>query len=1005
MQKGIVYRQSPFETTGEDIEMMDDRILPELLRKLLYAEAEVYDLPSPEIHVASNIYIPDGGVDGRISWKGGPDGTRFLASRLSLFQLKSGKITPGRTAREVVRKDGSVKEMVRQGLEDGGVYNVLCAHRYTYKQISDRKNSILTALCGVGLTVDDSQVDFRDADQIADWVNHYPSVAVWVLERTRPGTIGPFRSWQHWAERAEHASSPWVEDGRLPELRDRARDCAGKPQQVLRVVGLSGIGKSRLVLEALAPKEEGEGGRVSDFVMYVSVSEASSEQIYSVVQNLVDSRLRAVVVVDDCEPDTHQILSGMVLRGGSLVSLITIDSEIPGGTLGPTTVEIKEAPETVTEGIIKGMLPGLRIENRDRLKRFSKGYPLMAIRIGEAWDRGAKIADVADREMTKKFVLGRHSEEPALFLKAAKLLAAFGMVGIAGDVERQLREVAGLGRNVSYEDMRVAVSRLIERGVVQRRGRYVVLQPRPIAMNLAESQWKEWPQERREQVLTGDIDTPLKINAARQLALLNTTEIAREVVEYVCRFRGPFDGNKSLGELGYGEILSSLAEVDSVAVAELINGCLGEIDDLTKVEGDLRRNLVWAAEKIAFVPDSFEEGADILLRLAVAENESVANNATGQFKGLFPVVAGGTAADGETRLRYLDGVIGTGDADKLRMAAMALGAGCATYNFMRVLGVESHGSRKALEFWHPETWGEWKEYIVSCVRRLAEIAKRKDEAGALARKDLGFNLRSMIGREGMIEEVESVVDAVVDSVGYWPEALASMSLSLAHDGDRVTPDMVERVRVVYDKLRPRSLEARLQAHVTDYEEDHHVKTEAEYNELMAARVEKARGLAKEMVEERETLLRCLPRLSCGSQSMAHVFGKGIAEFAESTLDWLKPVVEAVTKTPLDQRNYALMAGFIAGLNEKHPASVRAFKENVVQSRELASSYPLICGVIGITPSDIHLAIRALQDGLLNPIDLREWRYRLGGGTLSNADVTPLLNVLLDHSAGGLQGGR
>ena len=46
------------------------------------------------------------------------------------------------------------------------------------------------------------------------------------------------------------------------------------------------------------------------------------------------------------------------------------------------------------------------------------------------------------------------------------------------------------------------------------------------------------------------------------------------------------------------------------------------------IRGNIRRHLVWALEKIAFHPGSFDEGAHLLLRLALAENEEIGNNAT-----------------------------------------------------------------------------------------------------------------------------------------------------------------------------------------------------------------------------------------------------------------------------------------------------------------------------------------------------------------------------------------
>ncbi len=43
-----------------------------------------------------------------------------------------------------------------------------------------------------------------------------------------------------------------------------------------------------------------------------------------------------------------------------------------------------------------------------------------------------------------------------------------------------------------------------------------------------------------------------------------------------------------------------------------------------------RRDLVWTLEKLAWHSRTFETPADSLLKLAVAENETYANNATGR---------------------------------------------------------------------------------------------------------------------------------------------------------------------------------------------------------------------------------------------------------------------------------------------------------------------------------------------------------------------------------------
>ena len=62
---------------------------------------------------------------------------------------------------------------------------MLCTHSYAWKQISAREARIRRALRDAGMIIDDDQVEFRDADQIALWVNDHPSVATW-FERADP---------------------------------------------------------------------------------------------------------------------------------------------------------------------------------------------------------------------------------------------------------------------------------------------------------------------------------------------------------------------------------------------------------------------------------------------------------------------------------------------------------------------------------------------------------------------------------------------------------------------------------------------------------------------------------------------------------------------------------------------------------------------------------------------------------------------------------------------------
>ena len=220
---------------------------------------------------------------------------------------------------------------------------------------------------------------------------------------------------------------------------------------------------------------------------------------------------------------------------------------------------------------------------------------------------------------------------------------------------------------------------------------------------------------------------------------------------------------------------------------------------------------IWSGlwRRSLFDPDGFEEGADLLLRLAVAENEAYGNNATGQFVALFPVVLGNTAADGPARLLLLSDAARSKDPTQRKIVVDALLNGSSTDFFSRSVGGETHGSRPALRSWQP-TKDEALGYIEGCVDLLYKLAAGDDDAADAACAGLGRNLRSLASN-GFLDLVEAIVHRVGPARDSWPEALEALGDFLRHESSKVDPETVRRVRALTDQLAPRSLDARVRS--------------------------------------------------------------------------------------------------------------------------------------------------------------------------------------------------
>ena len=976
---------SPFQVSGEHVARFNQQLFPELLRRLLYAEAYASHLPADGIHVASNVTAPDGGEDGRIEWQGGVPRTRHLPGRLNQFQLKAGPIDPAQAAKDVLRR-GQVKAMVREALCDRGHYLMLCAHPYARKEIERRRRRILEAVRDAGVHVDDGQIAFWDADQIAAWVNQHPSVAIWVKESTQPGTVGPFRSWTHWASHPDHENSPWVPDERLSQLQTRLRKLA-KPRSVLRFVGLSGIGKSRLALEALRHTDGNPA--MSDIVMYADESKVASG-ICRAVETLADMGVRAIVVVNRCEPKTHRALAGEVDRASSRLSLLTIDDEIPATSLDETTIRVSDAPQAVVDAIIGRVAPNLPLDDRRRLVHFSKGFPRIAINVAKAWRSSLPIAHAEDDDLVDAFVLGRDPKDPELVLKSAMLLAVLDRVAVGEDYG-QLKEAVSLRHDLSFEDLHTGISRLAERGVVRRKGRLRVLQPLPIAMQLAERQWRDWPKTVWERLLASDGNAhfgSLRTTAAAMLARLNDTPVARDVVDHVCR---------SCSSAVPVEILPALAEVAPAVVLQTIESTLSRPYDLFDLVGEPRRYVVSTLEQIVFHAESFRQAARLLLRLASAETEIWANNATGVFIGLFRVV-GSTEADGDTRLAFLDEVIDTADTAERTIVVEALVESLETMG-LRIVGAEVQGSKPALSPWLPPTKDMEVRYVTGCISLLADIAAQESSGWPTprARSGLAERLRPRIGSD-YIDALEQAIRKVASVVGVWPEAIESLGDVLRYDASFQSQEIVSRVEALLEHLRPVDLDGRIDFLVTAMPWNYLAEKDLNLADHAQRQQEALRDLAQDLVREPRTLERALPRLSRGEQRRAFIFGQELGEILYQMRPhvWRRRITQAALDAPDQERNLSLLGGYYVGIARKLPKLTMPLKKRLALSTDLASMFPLMCIHLGVKRPDVELALDALNRGTLRPDALRQWTF---GGTLarlSPSEMSPLLDVLLAY---------
>jgi hypothetical protein len=345
---------SPIRVRVEHIAALDTGQLQGLLNKLLHLEAFHHGIPLSGVHGTdpARITVADGGRDGKIEWTSGPDRTDFFPRRVIAFQCKAEAMSKAKCFSEMLMPDRSaarkratvskrstkshnaatkcdLKPEVVAALDAGGAYVIFCNKSAEGKMHTDRLTGMRSALKEAGRTDHDHVcVEFYDATKIVNWVNQYPAAMCWVREQRGLGDWSHLQTWESWSGNSDIATGPFVADAAITAQVEGLKVLMRPARSVARMIGLSGLGKSRLAFEALRPPPDGTTDAaqqaLSESVLYVRAA-AGPQLALSFADLLRREKLPLLLVVDDCEASLHQELTGIARHADSRFRLLTLD--------------------------------------------------------------------------------------------------------------------------------------------------------------------------------------------------------------------------------------------------------------------------------------------------------------------------------------------------------------------------------------------------------------------------------------------------------------------------------------------------------------------------------------------------------------------------------------------------------------------------------------------------------------------------------------------------------
>jgi hypothetical protein len=359
------------EITSDDIALLNDEDLRALVGRLCESEARRRGFSTSAVTWGGHQNAADGGLDVRVALPAGAAIDGFVPRPATGFQTKRTEM-PRKEILSEMRPSGVLRPVIQELADQSGAYIIASSSDSTSDiSLRNRRKAMAEAVKDLP-NANALKLDFYDRTRLATWVRDHVGLILWVREKIRK-TLRGWHSYGPWANAPEGISGDYLLDDKLRlhagretekgtnalEGLKRIREILHEPGKVVRLVGLSGVGKTRLV-QALFDDRIGEKSLDPSLAFYTNVADGPDPQPIGLASDLVAARTRAILVIDNCPPELHACLSDICRSPESLVSLISVEYDIREDQPEGTDVFVLEiSSNDLIEKLVRHRFPGV----------------------------------------------------------------------------------------------------------------------------------------------------------------------------------------------------------------------------------------------------------------------------------------------------------------------------------------------------------------------------------------------------------------------------------------------------------------------------------------------------------------------------------------------------------------------------------------------------------------------------------------------------------------------
>ena len=576
-----MHSQTLFELSKEALRQLRDDQLEELVFRLAEAEVKAKGGPISAVRGAGSSDAADGGVDVRVNV---PSTTGFQSDFLPcanvIFQVKKHTMPPGKIKAEMCPRghlrpsiaDQANGAYILVSLEDDCSDSMFQSRRKAMEQaLADHPNQHAIHL------------DFYDRSKLHQWLRQHSSVNVWLRN-----IIGqPLSGWQpygHWSHPPAHDEedrliladgvSVTVPEGREKNLTIEAaipvvRKLVRETTKAVRVVGLSGVGKTRFV-QALFEDTIGSVDPLNRTqVIYGDTGTDLQPSARTMVETLINEQRSAIVVLDNCSAAVHGELAQQVAASPARkLKLITVEYDIREDQPQTTDVVQMTADGTgIAEQLLRRRYPRIGTANASRAAEFAGGNARVALALAEQVEDGESLASLSDNNLLDRLLQQRNQPDGELRRHAEALALVYSY---AVETENGIDELAVLGRLIGANQGELfrTTATLLKRGIAQQRGKWRAVLPPAIANRLATSALRAILPDDLIAIFKDCSHRRLCKSFANRLRMLDDQDVVQKIAKPL------FQGLQQSISMVHGEdewILEYIAQVIPEKVLDWIN--------------------------------------------------------------------------------------------------------------------------------------------------------------------------------------------------------------------------------------------------------------------------------------------------------------------------------------------------------------------------------------------------------------------------------------------------